>query len=165
MSRLEFYKRLSSSFNEKNGEGDKDRINNVLIKHVVPEMIIDINEIRRIQNEIIPSLIEDVAKINSRMENISDLTTNTTLEHNKIKHTLEELQNRLDYTEKNESIKIMDISSLKVHQKKLNKEMEEFIIKTECDIKQLKNRKVVFTLAEEKQVGELTIKGDDATED
>jgi hypothetical protein len=128
MSRAEFYRNLI-----KNKNGDK--LNDSIIKHIVPEILSDIQDLQHLNSKALPEMADDIYELN----------TNFSKEKNKIT-VLEKLSNSNTF-----KIDEMEINLLSIDKRinKLEKDAEFFKTALNVnisDINKLKNRKVVFTL-------------------
>ena len=62
MSRAEFYRSITNA--------KPDRLNELLMRNVVPEIINDLNDLRKVNDSLIPELADDVWKSQNKIANI-----------------------------------------------------------------------------------------------
>jgi chromosome segregation ATPase len=138
MSRADFFRKLNSS--------PKDGLNDVMIRQVVPEIISELNDVKKLNSEIIPSLADDVWKAQNRIGamdlEIAELNKRATIlerEINSCKALVSSCDSDLKEFRDNAS------SSFNSTQNSISGILSN-ISELRQDLKKVQNRKVVFSL-------------------
>jgi len=134
MSRAEFYRSITNA--------KPDRLNELLMRNVVPEIINDLNDLRKVNDSLIPELADDVWKSQNKIANIDfDIVD--------VKKTVANITDTIDALRGVVSMINIDVKLLTDEVQKLDSRINDnhknisFNIES---IKKLQNRKMVFSL-------------------
>ena len=146
MSRAEFFRRINAT--------PKDGLNEIMVRQVLPEIINELNEVKKLNAEVVPSLADDVWKVQNRIS----VMDSEIVELNKRANTLEK---ELDTCKKLVSMCDVEISEIKIVAGKSYSSTHASIAgimtniyELRADLKKVQNRKVVFSLDNSVSCGE-----------
>lgn len=134
MSRAEFYRSITNA--------KPDRLNELLMRNVVPEIINDLNDLRKVNDSLIPELADDVWKSQNKIANIDFDIVDVKKTVANITDTIDALRGvvsmiNIDVKMLSDEVKLLD-SRINDNHKNISFNIES--------IKKLQNRKMVFSL-------------------
>jgi peptidoglycan hydrolase CwlO-like protein len=134
MSRAEFYRTITNA--------KPDRLNELLMRNVVPEIINDLNDLRKVNDSLIPELADDVWKSQNKIANIDFDIVDVKKTVANITDTIDALRGvvsmiNIDVKMLSDEVKLLD-SRINDNHKNISFNIES--------IKKLQNRKMVFSL-------------------
>lgn len=134
MSRAEFYRSITNA--------KPDKLNDVLMRNVVPEIINDLNDLRKVNDSLIPELADDVWKHGNRIANVDFDIVEVKKTVATINETVEALKGvvcmiNLDIKQLTDEVQKLDFK-ITDNQKNIASNID--------NIRKLQNRKMVFSL-------------------